>query len=94
MLDNLVFISMCSPNTCKGVFNPNVTIFQSNCIDGLQFSAFIHFADEYICRCICTIPYVKYIIYSVPSHFAVSVSPVDLWLSVQFFWPHAEQLAQ
>ena len=25
---------------CKDVFNPNVTIFQSNCAEGLHFSAF------------------------------------------------------
>ena len=29
-LYNSVFIPVCSPNACKGVFNPNVTIFQSN----------------------------------------------------------------
>ena len=34
------------------------------------------------------------IIYNVPSHFAVSVSLVDLWLSAQFFWPHAGQPVQ
>ena len=27
-------------NTCKGVSNPNVTTFQSNCAEGLYFSAF------------------------------------------------------
>ena len=26
--------------TCKDVFNPNVTAFQSNCAEGLHFSAF------------------------------------------------------
>ena len=26
--------------TCKGVFNPNVTTFQSNCAKGLHFNAF------------------------------------------------------
>ena len=36
---NSVFVPLCSPNTCKGVFNPNVTTFQSNCV---YFSAF-HF---------------------------------------------------
>ena len=35
------YIPLCSPNTCKYVFNPNVTTFQSNCAEGLQFSAFI-----------------------------------------------------
>ena len=34
-----------SPNTCKDVFNPNVTTFQSNCAEGLHFSAF---------HCTCT----------------------------------------
>ena len=34
---------VCSPNTCKGVFSPNVTTFHSNCAEGLHFSAF-HFA--------------------------------------------------
>ena len=28
------------PNTCKDVFNPNVTILKSNCAEGLHFSAF------------------------------------------------------
>ena len=41
-LIQLSFIPVCSPNACKGVFNPNVTIFQSNCAEGLHFSAF-HF---------------------------------------------------
>ena len=35
------YIPLCSPNTCKDVFNPNVTTFQSNCAEGLHFSAFI-----------------------------------------------------
>ena len=34
------FVPVCSPNTCRGVFNPNVAIFQSNCAEGLHFSAF------------------------------------------------------
>ena len=33
----LSFRTMCSPNTCN---NPNVTTFQSNCAEGLHFSAF------------------------------------------------------
>ena len=37
---NSVFIPLCSPKTCKDVFNPNVTTFQSNCAEGLHFSAF------------------------------------------------------
>ena len=36
------FSYQCVPNVCKGVFNPNVTIFQSNCAEGLHFSAFCH----------------------------------------------------
>ena len=40
---NSVFVPLCSPNTCKDVFNPNVTAFQSNCAEGLHFSAF-HFS--------------------------------------------------
>ena len=36
-----LYIPLCSPNTCKYVFNPNVTTFQSNCAEGLHFSAFI-----------------------------------------------------
>ena len=36
-----IYIPLCSPNTCKYVFNPNVTTFQSNCAEGLHFSAFI-----------------------------------------------------
>ena len=39
---NSVFVPLCSPNTCKDVFNTNVTAFQSNCAEGLHFSAF-HF---------------------------------------------------
>ena len=35
------YIPLCSPNTCKYIFNPNVTTFQSNCAEGLHFSAFI-----------------------------------------------------
>ena len=44
---NSVFVPLCSPNTCKDVFNPNVTAFQSNCADGLHFNAF-HY---YCCAC-------------------------------------------
>ena len=38
-----IYIPLCSPNACKYVFNPNVTCttFQSNCAEGLHFSAFI-----------------------------------------------------
>ena len=43
----LIQLSFLSPNACKGVFNPNVTIFQSNCVEGLHFSAF-HY---YCCAC-------------------------------------------
>ena len=40
-LINSVFILVCSLlNACKGVFNPNVPIFQSNCAEGLHFSVF------------------------------------------------------
>ena len=38
----LSFRTIVSPNTCKVVFNTNVTTFQSNCAEGLHFSAF-HF---------------------------------------------------
>ena len=38
------YIPLCSPNTCKYVFNPNVTTFQSNCAEGLHFSAFIFYS--------------------------------------------------
>ena len=37
----LIFIPV--SNAYKGVFNPNVTIFQSNCTEGLHFSAFRYF---------------------------------------------------
>ena len=41
---NSFFILVCSPNTymyaCKGVFNPNITIFPPNFAEGLHFSAF------------------------------------------------------
>ena len=36
-----IYIPLCSPNTCKYVFNPNFTTFQSNCAESLHFSAFI-----------------------------------------------------
>ena len=39
---NSVFVPLCSPNTCKDVFNPNVTTFQSSCAEGLHFSD-VHF---------------------------------------------------
>ena len=42
-----IYIPLCSPNT-KYVFNPNVTTFQSNCAEGLHFSAFILVAGELI----------------------------------------------
>ena len=32
-------------NTCKGVFNSNVTTFQLNCVEGLHFSAF-HYSSK------------------------------------------------
>ena len=41
------YIPLCSPNTCKYVFNPNVTTFQSNCAEGLHFSAFIKSVTKY-----------------------------------------------
>ena len=37
----LVFMPVCLPNACKVVLN--VTIFQSNCAEGLHLSAF-HFS--------------------------------------------------
>ena len=40
---NSVFLPLCSPNTCKDVFNPNITTFQLNCAEGLHFSAFLHY---------------------------------------------------
>ena len=40
-------IPVCSPNACKGVFNPNVTIFQSNCAEGLHFSAFHYLVIDF-----------------------------------------------
>ena len=43
------YIPLCSPNTCKYVFNPNVTTFQSNCAEGLHFSAFIILINYYCC---------------------------------------------
>ena len=39
-------IPLCSPITCKDVFNPNVTTFQPNCAEGLHFRAF-----HYCCAC-------------------------------------------
>ena len=43
---NSVFVPLCSPNTCKDVFNPNVTAFQSNCAEGLHFSAFYFYCFQ------------------------------------------------
>ena len=34
---------LCSPNTCKDVFNPNVITFKSNCAEDLHFSAFHYY---------------------------------------------------
>ena len=47
---NSAFVPLCSPNTCKDVFNPNVNAFQSNCAEGLHFSAFI------LSVCLCVFP--------------------------------------
>ena len=45
---NSVFIPVCSLNTCKGVFHPNVIIFQSNSAEGFHFSAFLfHYYGKY-----------------------------------------------
>ena len=45
--------TVCSPNTymyaCKGVFNPNIPIFQPKSAEGLHFSAFPSVSSEYIC---------------------------------------------
>ena len=38
---------VCSPNACKGVINPNVTIFQSNCAEGLHL-VFFSFVLQFI----------------------------------------------
>ena len=40
--DNSFFILVCSPNTYayKGVFNPNIPIFQPYCAEDLHFSVF------------------------------------------------------
>ena len=37
---NSVFMSLCSPNTCNGVFNPNVPILQSSSAEEMHFSIF------------------------------------------------------
>ena len=60
------YIPLCSPNTCKYVFNPNVTTFQSNCAEGLHFSAFINprracaarVTVVVLCVCMCVCMYV------------------------------------
>ena len=49
---NSVFVPLCSPKTCKDVFNPSVTIFQSNCAEGLHFSAF-HSVCVSLTGCVC-----------------------------------------
>ena len=49
-----MFVPLCSPTTCKDVFYPNVTTFQSNCAEGLHFSAF-HFLAMEPGICICDI---------------------------------------
>ena len=36
--------------TCKDVFNPNVTAFQSNCAEGLHFSAFHYTCSSFVLR--------------------------------------------
>ena len=40
----LSFRTIVFTQTCKDVFNPNVTTFQSNCAEGLHFSAFHYFS--------------------------------------------------
>ena len=52
---NSVFVPLCSPNTCKRVFNPNVTTFQSNCAEGLQLVLFISFCFVTYCCLLCPI---------------------------------------
>ena len=42
-LYNSVFIPVCSSNACKGVFNPNVTLFQSNCARVCTLVLFINY---------------------------------------------------
>ena len=42
-LYNSVFIPVCLPNACKGVFNPNVTLFQSNCRKVCTLVLFINY---------------------------------------------------
>ena len=44
------YIPLCSPNTCEDVFNPNVTTFQSNCAEGLHFSAFHYYIKHFLKR--------------------------------------------
>ena len=44
-------VLLCSRNTCKDVFNPNVNAFQSNCAEGLHFSAF-HSVCVSVCVCV------------------------------------------
>ena len=40
------YIPLCSPITCKDVFNPKVTTFQPNFAEGLHFSAFHYIGLE------------------------------------------------
>ena len=56
---NSVFVPLCSPNTCKYVFNPKVTAFQSNCAEGLHFSAFHYICIEYYYFRMCILLYIK-----------------------------------
>ena len=38
----LIFYTSVFTYACKGVFNPNIPIFQPNCAEGLHFSAFYY----------------------------------------------------
>ena len=42
-LIQLSFRTIVFTQSCKDVFNPNVTAFQSNCAEGLHFSAFHYY---------------------------------------------------
>ena len=58
------YIPLCSPSTCKYVFNPNVTTFQSNCAEGLHFSAFHYYCTDsteavILCKLFCKINFNK-----------------------------------
>ena len=68
-LIQLSFHTVCSPNACKCVFNPNVTIFQANFAEGLHFSDFhlfiyVFYLYIYYTFCLIFLSYSAVVLYA------------------------------